>query len=563
MRRARVPGGRRAVRPALAVGVVLALLVSAFGGVALASPRSAPVPTGGSGPGPRGAGAPGAAPPNPYTMGMAASLVLGQSGFTTGGSGTTSATLQIPFAAAFDAAGDLWVVDTQNNRVLKFLPPFVTGEAANLVLGQPSFTSRTAATSPVGMWEPQGIAVSPSGDVWVADSTNNRVLEFRPPFSTGMPASVVLGQTSFTLNRAGTGPANLTHPIGLAFDSLGDLFVADSGNNRVLEFRPPFSDDMAASLVLGQTNFSGNQSNTTSVNLSLPYGVAVGPQGELWVADFENYRAVGFYPPLSSGMAASVVLGQPNFTTINETGADATGQPTGVSFDEAGDLWIAEPGAPDRVAEYLPPLATNETPTLAIGQANLTTPVRGTSATLVDGPSGVAFDGSDNLWVADSGNDRVLEYTPPTFAVTFAETGLPSGTAWSVTLNGVTRSTNTNATTFQVANGSYAYTVGSVGGYRDSPAAGTVAENGTPQTIRITFSSSPSPGIPPTVLALVVAIVLLAVIAGALLARRRRRRPPGPSPPGGPPGTGAGEAPGPIRPAPPSGPPGPTPPPAS
>ena len=86
-----------------------------------------------------------------------------------------------PARVALDPSGNLWVADTGNNRVLRFPKGpdgFASGQAADVVLGQPDFTSSGPETGATSMNSPTGVSVDPSGNVWVADMTNSRVLQF-------------------------------------------------------------------------------------------------------------------------------------------------------------------------------------------------------------------------------------------------------------------------------------------------------------------------------------------------------------------------------------------------
>jgi sugar lactone lactonase YvrE len=170
------------------------------------------------------------------STGQPASLVIGQSSFTTstckqGG----HRELCDPFGSAFDSSGNLWVADTGNSRVLEFKPPFSNGQSPSLVIGQSSFNTNACSTTQSGVC-PIGLAFDSSGNLWVADFSNSRVLEFKPPFSNGQLASLIIGQSSFTTNACSATQSGLCGPQGLAFDSSGNLWVVHEGNNRVLEF---------------------------------------------------------------------------------------------------------------------------------------------------------------------------------------------------------------------------------------------------------------------------------------------------------------------------------------
>jgi len=292
--------------------------------------------------------------PPPLTTGEAARLVIGQADLNTSCGGAASAsTLGRTGALAFDQAGNLWVVDNQNSRVLRFKAPFKTGEAANLVVGQPNFVS-TGCASPTAntLCYPVGIAFDNHNYLWVADSSNNRILEYKAPQTN--TASLELGQpaatafTSNTENNGGISASSLSGPQQIGFDPQDQLWVADSGNNRVLQFDPNFHNGGAAFLVLGQTDFTGDSSNQrlgapNAGTLSYPSGIVIeGDQG-LWVGDTVNNRTLEFASPASKGTPAAIVLGQPNFTSYqpNQGNVDPSDQTQNFPFYNAGASLIA------------------------------------------------------------------------------------------------------------------------------------------------------------------------------------------------------------------------------
>ena len=157
-----------------------------------------------------------------------------------------------------------------------------------------------------------------------------RVLEYEPPFSTGEAASLVIGQTSLTGSGDSSPSGGLYGPTGIAFDSSGNLWVVDSGNNRVLEFKSPFSNGESASLVIGQPTFGGYIGKTTAGGLNSPSYLAFDPSGNLWVTDQGNNRVLEFAAPFSTAEKASVVIGQADFTSS----APASGATVCLSLSE-------------------------------------------------------------------------------------------------------------------------------------------------------------------------------------------------------------------------------------
>jgi len=429
--------------------------------------------------------------PRIYSNGMAASVVLGQPNFFSAespgipvnGSGLGGDN----FAAAFDSHGDLWVADSELNRVLEYVPPFANGMAASLVLGQSSLSGSVAGVTATNLSFPDGLTFDPAGDLWVADYSNNRVLEFTPPFSTGMPASLVVGQSNFTNSSPGSGATNLYGPGGISFTN-GSLWVTDLDNNRVLEY-PGLelsSNGPPAALVLGQSTLTGFADGLSAVNLSTPDWVAFDGKGDAWIADEGNNRALEYLAPLATGEAASVVLGQASFTSSTSPLPAGLDQPNGVTVDSQGNVWVADSGD-NRTVEFAgPSFANYQTPSLVLGQGNLTS----SGASL--GPSGESYptllvaDTHQNLWVVDAGNERVLGYVPAQYALTFSATGLPGGMTWSVSVNATSHQNTGTDVVLSEENGSYSWTAPSVGGYSFSPDSGTAVVNGGPVTVSLT-----------------------------------------------------------------------------
>jgi len=303
--------------------------------------------------------------------------------------------------------------------------PFVSAQPASLVIGQKDFSSAGQATSQNGLSYPSQALFDASGNLWVIDSNNYRVLEFKPPFSNGMAASLVIGQGSFT--RVSSGPSGNSMgsdiagigPVGAAFDSAGDLWVSDTGNNRILEFLPPFVEDMPASLVIGQTDFASATFATTRDGLNGPTGIAFDSAGDLWVLDTGNNRVLEYFPPFSNGMNATLVIGQPDFGTAsassNLSGLNTFHLYGDLAIDSSDNVWVGDADN-NRILEFVPPFSNGMKASLVIGQANL---VANTTNFQLGGGipenynlgTAIAFDHAGNLWAAY--NNRMLVFRPP------------------------------------------------------------------------------------------------------------------------------------------------------
>jgi len=360
-----------------------------------------------------------------FSNGQPANLVIGQSGFTSFSPGATSTGFVSPYALAFDSSHNLWVADDAGNRVLEYKTPLSTHEAASVVIGQSSFTTLASATTSTGLNTPNALTFDSSGNLWVVDSSNDRVLEYKTPLSTGEAASLVIGQSSFTTNTFTTTTSTaLNSPYGLTFDSSGNLWVADLLNGRVLEYATPFSNGEAATLVIGEPNFTTANDQVSKTGLNAPNALTFDSSGNLWVVD--GHRVLEYATPFSTHEAASLVIGQNNFTNSSAV-ASSTGTdlPSALAFDSGNNLWVSDTGN-NRVLEYKTPLSTGEAASLVIGQSNFTgsatTPVLNPTSTSLNQPKGLAFDSSGNLWVADWAGDRVLQYAGSGTATTTSTT---------------------------------------------------------------------------------------------------------------------------------------------
>ncbi len=430
-----------------------------------------------------------ASSPSPFVTGMAASIAIGQPNVSTDtwdGTPNASNIVPDPEEPCMNAQGDLFIPNFSGSRVTEYLAPLTTNESASVVIGQRSFYTAAAGTNQSSLDSPASCTFDSHGNLWVPDYFNDRVLEFKPPFTTGMNASLVLGQDNYNTSTAGTNQSAFDGPAAIAFDSSGDLWLAETYNNRLLEFKPPFTDGMNASLVLGQSNFNTSEAGTSSTNLSFPDALAYA-HGVLWVSEYDNNRVIGFSAPFSDGEGATYVLGQSNFSVSNTVGPIAQVGPLGVSVDSHGNLWVAVQSQ-NRVLEYRPPFSSNETPSLVIGQSSFATTDAGVGAANLSQPLGAWVGPTGTLWVADGQNDRVLGYIPATYSVGITESGLPSGTAWSVTFAGVTEGGSAGGISLSEENGSYGWSATPVPGYVVSPASGVLNVSGSNESIPLTFT---------------------------------------------------------------------------
>ncbi|MGA8792471.1 hypothetical protein [Candidatus Binatus sp.] len=397
----------------------------------------------------------------PLTNAATANLVFGQGGiFTsnTGNNGGASAnSLYLPVGVAVDASGDLYVADYFNSRILEYNTPLTvtatpgSGDTtADLVFGQGgSFTSHTpnyGGLSASSLNYPFGVAVGASGDLYVADYLNSRVLEYNTPLTYGTTANLVFGQggspTSTGCNsdtEGGNPTANdLCYPWGIAADAAGNLYVADTSNNRVLEYDTPLAPNITADVVVGQPDFLHNLPNfPDQYSLYNPFAVTIDTSttpNRLYVADESNSRVLGWknVTAFTNGAPADLVIGQPDFLSVacntGGTSGSSLCYPYGITVDASGNLYVAD-YVNSRVLEYTTPFAGCDNSFPCVGaSANMVfgqggSPISTGCNSDTEGgnptandlcyPYGVAVDAAGNLYVADASNNRVLEYNAP------------------------------------------------------------------------------------------------------------------------------------------------------
>jgi uncharacterized protein (TIGR03437 family) len=312
-----------------------------------------------------------------------ARAVFGQPDFasfrTNRGLGESSAAgFDSPVAAVVHNS-EAFVVDSGNNRVL--VMPLVSEnlQPATRLLGQSAFFQSApnnidgremflfGGLTPVNVAQANdGAALaidtrSTPPRLYIADTYNNRILAFRDARNVkpGDRADLVIGQRDFSrslINNPANDPNQMTEnglfvPVGLAVDAGGNLYVADSGNGRVLRYPSPFDQEgqIRPDLVLGQASFFLKVTDATSRTMSRPHAVALTVDGHLVVSDAAHNRILFFRKPeggdFSNGQAAEKVFGQPNFSTINPgTTQNRVFSPRGIALDTDDRLYVCDLG---------------------------------------------------------------------------------------------------------------------------------------------------------------------------------------------------------------------------
>jgi len=353
-----------------------------------------------------------------YHAGFNVGLPLGDTAKT-----ATAATLRNPWQLAW--TGDsLLVADRGNHRALEFPDPLLTHAAATAVWGQPDFETRASNEDTVSadsLDAPHGIDIGAGGQVLIADTFNNRLLQY----DGQRRAMGVFGQTRFHENGInGASPAfdSLRNPAGIALEPDGArVWVADRSNHRVIAYV-----DGEPSLVLGQPSDGGSAPNA---GFSAPREWTFAEPTDVWtdglrlvVADRGNHRVLIWHEmPKNQTDPADVVVGQPDLSSglpnlgVRSAATDRSlFAPEGVFVSADDILFVADTGNNRILVFDQIPTANGTGADRVICQGDFRSngPNRGTGRVEADrcaGPTDVTLAGG-HLWVADARNNRVLRF---------------------------------------------------------------------------------------------------------------------------------------------------------
>jgi len=332
------------------------------------------------------------------------------------------AKLDFPYGIVGGSSGEIYISDVRHNRIRRIN---TDGTIVTVVgAGTEGYSGDGGRATFAELDEPIGLALSPSGQLYIADSQNCAVRRYDP--RTGLITT--FAGTGVCGNTGNNGPATRAR-IGevraLALDGAGNLYLSDSGNNVVRKV--DVNGNISTVAGNGKRAFSGDGGQATQASIGLVEGLAVDSQNNLYLADFTNKRIRRVTP-------AGVISTYAGQTTRLNRGADdiaATSAyidgPNGIALDTAGNLFIAE----DRTNVIRRVDAKTGTVSTAAGSNDPLDGANGVAAPLIR-PTDVATDSRGNVYIADNGHFRIRRLDARTGAIsTVAGDGVETGAVGS------------------------------------------------------------------------------------------------------------------------------------
>ena len=312
-----------------------------------------------------------------------------------------------PSDVAVDGSGNCYVADTGNHIIRKISPAGVT----TTIAGFPGSPGAADGSNGVARFNaPRSITVDGLGNLFVADSDNDTI-RMLTPIGTNWVVTTIAGQVRVQGGADGTnGTAQFRQPMGVATDTNGNLYVADSKNFTIRKVSPSGSN-WVTTTIAGRALMNGTN-DTKPALFMYPKAIAADDSGNLYVADAGDH-AVRKLTPQGGSWVLKTIAGGPNSNGTND-GLNSLAQfsaPQGIAVDSSGNLYVSD-ASDNNTIRKVAPQGKNWVVTTLAGMAHTSGSANGTgSDARFDDPSGVAVDSAGDLRVADTLNNAIRKVT--------------------------------------------------------------------------------------------------------------------------------------------------------
>ena len=246
----------------------------------------------------------------------------GSRGYSGDGRAATSAQLNEPIGVALDSSGNVYISDTYNHRIRMI---DVSTGIISLIAGTGSmgYSGDGGTATSTRLYYPAGVALDSSGNVYIADIYNNRIRKVSA--SDGKISTIAgTGSTGYSGDGGAATSAKLYYPYGVALDSSGNVYIADTENNRIRK-----------------VSASDSKISTIATGLNVPHGLASDSYGNVYIADSENNRI----QMIDVNGVVSTIAGTGSRGYSGDGGAATSAQlkaPRGVALDSSGNVYIGD-----------------------------------------------------------------------------------------------------------------------------------------------------------------------------------------------------------------------------
>ncbi len=344
---------------------------------------------------------------------------IGVRGYSGDGGPATQALLGDPVGVAVDGNGNVYIADADNHRIRRV--EAATGTISTIAgTGERDYSGDGGPATQAEFRDPVGVAVDGNGNVYIADADNHRIR--RVEAATGTISTIAgTGERGYSGDGGPATEAELGYPSGVTVDGAGNLYIADEGDDRIRKVEAA-TGTISTIAGTGEWGYSGDGGPAIEAQLSEPHGVAVDAVGNVYVTDYWNHR-VRKVDAVTGTISTIVGTGEWGYSGDGGPASEAQLRyPSAVAVDGAGNLYIADSGN-NRIRKV--DVATGTISTIAgTGEWGYSGDGGPASEAQLRYPSAVAVDGAGNLYIADSGNNRIRKVSAFTGTIsTIAGTG--------------------------------------------------------------------------------------------------------------------------------------------